>query len=207
MRGKVRWIPMPGTCLNPDEGGYIEPVNWRGTLAGSDCWSFKPALVSLATVAVLMFICQLPGSFSFLVIPLSLLGYAIASLVIVVIAVYCVIKRRPRKGASIFLVLLLPVLLWSPLIRLAELVHLGLTVSFGAGELGETSKSYGDDFVVYDWSVGLAGANTFLIHDVTDEIALPMAQHTHPASSENGWGEECAGKVRRLMSHYYVCEF
>ena len=78
-------------------------------------------------------------------------------------------------------------------------------VGFGAGQLGSSSRPTDDSFVVYDWSVGLAGANTFLIHDVSDEIALPMAQHTHSPNSENGWGEECAGKVRRLINHYYVC--
>ena len=74
------------------------------------------------------------------------------------------------------------------------------------GQLGSSSRSNDGSFVVYDWSVGLAGGpNTFLIHDVSDEITLPMAQHAQPPSSENGFREECAGKVRRLMDHYYVC--
>jgi hypothetical protein len=61
-------------------------------------------------------------------------------------------------------------------------------------------------FEVYDWSVGFAGGpNIFLIHDVSDEIALPMAQHKRPQNAENGFGEECAGKVERLVGHYYVC--
>jgi hypothetical protein len=61
---------------------------------------------------------------------------------------------------------------------------------------------------VFDWSVGLAGGpNTFLIHDVTDEIALPLGQHKYPVETERGFGEDCAGKVQHLLGHYYVCTF
>jgi hypothetical protein len=34
---------------------------------------------------------------------------------------------------------------------------------------------------------------------------LPMNQHTQPPSSEDGFGEDCAGKVQHLIAHYYVC--
>jgi hypothetical protein len=181
-------------------------VDLKGTLTRTDGWSLKPALMSLTMVAVLTLLCQLPGSVSFILIPLSLLGYGMAAVIILVIAAYCVIKKRPRRAGSVLLVLLLPVLLWRPTNWAADFVHLGLTAGFGAGQLGGSSRSKDDSFFVYDWSVGLAGGpNTFLIHDVSDEIALPMAQHTHPPSSENGFGEECAGKVRRLINHYYVC--
>ena len=102
--------------------------------------------------------------------------------------------------------LLLPVLLWSPITWAATLVHLGLTAGFGVGQFGSSSKANGEAFAVYDWSVGFAGGpNIFLIHDVSDEIALPMAQHTQQPGSEQGFGEECAGKVERLIKHYYVC--
>lgn len=138
-------------------------------------------------------------------IPLSLLGYGIASFLILATAVYCLIKKRPRRGASVLFVLLFPVLLWLPINWAVDLVHLELTARFGAGQLGAPSKSSDGNFVVYDWSVGLAGSPTFLIHDVSDEIALPMAQHMHLPSSENGLREECAGEVRRLIRHYYVC--
>jgi hypothetical protein len=184
---------------------YIESVDLKDTLTRTDGWSLKPALMSLTTVAVLTLLCQLPGSVSFILIPLSVLGYGMAAVVILAIAAYCVIKKRPRRAGSVLLVLLLPVLLWRPTRWAADFVHLGLTAGFGAGQLGVSSTSNDDSFVVYDWSVGLAGPNTFLIYDVTDEIALPMAQHTHSPNSENGWGEECAGKVRRLINHYYVC--
>jgi hypothetical protein len=178
----------------------------KGALAGTDRLSIKPALVSLTTVAFLALLCQLPGMVSFLLIPLTLLGFAFTLFAILVVAGYCLAKRRPRKSASVLLILLLPALLWRPTIFAVNLVHLGLTAGFGIGQLGTTPRVKDDSFVVYDWSVGFAGGpNIFLIHDVSDEIALPMAQHKQPPNSENGFGEECAGKVERLVGHYYVC--
>jgi hypothetical protein len=174
---------------------------------GTDQWSFRPALMSLIVVAALALICELPGSVSFFLTPVSFLGYGIAAFVIVGMTVYCVIKKRPQRGASVLLVLLLPVVLWRPIIWTTEIVHLGLTVGFDIGQLGAPSTSQDGNFIAYDWSIGFAGSNTFLIHDATDEITLPMAQHTHPLNSENGFGEECAGNVQRLISHYYVCNF
>jgi hypothetical protein len=178
----------------------------KAALTGMDRWSFKPALVSLMTVAVLVLLCQLPGMASFLLIPLTLVGFAVTSLTISIVAGYCLAKRRPRRGVSIFLIILVPALFWRPTIFAANLVHLGLTAGFGIGQLGTTPRVKDDSFVVYDWSVGFAGGpNIFLIHDVSDEIALPIAQHKQPQSSENGFGEECAGKVERLVGHHYVC--
>jgi hypothetical protein len=174
---------------------------------GTDRWSFRFALVSLITLAALDLVCGLPGLVSFVLIPLSWIIYGITFLVILAMAVYCFVKNRPRRGCSVLLALLLPVLLWRPIAWAADVVHIGITTGFGGGQLGNSKPSDGD-FVVYDWSVGFAGGpNRFLIHDASDEIALPMAMHTRPSSSEDGFGEECAGKVRRLISHYYVCSF
>ena len=180
----------------------------KGTFTKTDGWSLKPALVSLTIVALLALLCQLPGSVSLVLIPFSVLGYGLASIVSLAIAAYCVIKRRRQRAGSILLVLLLPILLWRPINRTADFVHLGLTAGFGAGQLGGSLTSNDGSFTVYNWSVGLAGdPDIFLIHDLSDEIALPIAQHTHSPDSENGFGEECAGKVRRLINHYYVCTF
>ncbi len=184
---------------------YIGPMELIGIFTEKDRWSFKPAFVSLMMVAVLGLVCRLPGSVSFLLIPLTVVAYGVAALVIVGIALYCLGKKRPRRGASAFFILILPVLLWRPLSWADDVAHLALTVKSGVGRLGSSSTSKDDRFVVYDWSVGLAGANTFLIYDVTDEIVLPMAQHTRFRSSEDGLREECAGKVQRLIKHYYVC--
>ncbi len=186
----------------------MQDMDLKITPSGNNQWSLKPAVVSLIVAAVLQLACELPGLVSFLLIPLSLLGYGAASLLIVTIALFYFIKKRPRRGASVLFAFLLPVLLWRPMNWAVDVVHLGLTAGFGVGQLGSTSMSSNSDFAAYDWSVGVAGGpNTFLIHDATDEIALPMAKHTNPPSAENGFGEECAGRVQRLISHYYVCSF
>lgn len=186
---------------------YIGCVDSEGNLKATDRWSYKPALVSLTTVAVLALLIQIPGSVSFLLIPLAWLGFGIFLFVIPSIAIYCFIKRCPRRGVSVFLMLLLPVLLWWPINRAADLVHLGLTAGFGVGQLC-AYRSRNGDFVAYDWSVGLASdPSTFLIYDKTGKIALPVAQHTHPLSSEDGLKEACAGRVRHLIGHYYICNY
>lgn len=174
----------------------------------ADRWSFRLPLVSLMTVAALQFLCQLPGLVSFVLIPISFIIYRIALFAIVAIAVYMFVKKGPRMGASVLLAALLPVLLWRPINWAVDVAHVGITVGFGGGQLGTPPKSNDDSFVVYDWSVGFAGSqNTFLIRDVTDGIALPLARPAHPPRSENGFEEECGGKVRRLISHYYICSF
>ena len=103
-------------------------MDLKGTLTRTDGWSVKPALASLTMVAVLILLCQLPGSLSFVLIPLSALGFGLAAVIILVMAAYCFIKKCPRRASSVLLVLLLPVLLWRPMIWAAEFVHLGLTV-------------------------------------------------------------------------------
>jgi hypothetical protein len=173
-----------------------------------DRWSFWPGFAALVTVAVLTLLCKLPGPVGFLLMPISFVCYIITTIVILIAVVIFIAKKSPRRAASLLLVLITPVLLWSPINWVTDCVHLGLTAGFGGGQLGSSSRPSGSEFTAYDWSVGLAGGpNTFLIHDVTDQIALPMAQHTNPADSENGFGVECAGKVRHLLGHYYVCTF
>jgi len=171
-----------------------------------DRWIFWSAFASLGIAFALTLACKLPGLVSFLMIPISLLAFVVACIVLLIAAGILGAKKRPRKAASLLLALIIPVLLWSPINWVADCAHLGLTVWFGAGQLGSSSKLDGSDFEVFDWSVGLArGPNTFLIHDKTDQIALPMAQHTQPSESEHGFGEDCAGRVRHLLGQYYVC--
>jgi hypothetical protein len=150
--------------------------------------------------------CGLP-EVSFIFLPfISVAVCAIASIVLLVVTLVFAVKSRPRKAASILLALIAPILLWWPINWAADCVHLGMTVGFGARM--NVSGSDGNGFAAYDWSVGFAGGpSRFLIHDETDEIALPIAQHTHPLSTENGFGEDCAGKVNHLLGHYYICSF
>lgn len=173
-----------------------------------DRWLPWLALVSTAIVAILTLLCRLPGLVSFLIIPLSLVGYLAAPPALVAASVWFAANKLPRKAASALIALATPILLWVPINWAADCVHLGLTAGFGAGQIGAMSKPDGSKFAAYDWSTGLAGGpNTFLIHDDSDEIALPLARHKHPAASENGFGEDCAGKVKHLLAHYYVCTF
>jgi|HubBroStandDraft_5_1064220.scaffolds.fasta_scaffold05446_1 hypothetical protein len=174
-----------------------------------DRWIFWPAFASLGSVFFFTLVCGLPGPASLIAEPaISVLICAIASFVFLVVALISAIRMRPRKAVSFLLALVMPILLWWPINWAADCAHLGLTAWFGAGELGSSSKPDRSDFEIFDWSVGFAGGqNTFLIFDRTDEIALPLAQHTQPETSENGLGEECAGKVRHLVGHYYVCRF
>jgi hypothetical protein len=173
-----------------------------------DRWLPWLTLVSTAIVAILTLLCRLPGLVSFLIIPLSLVGYLAAPPALVAASVWFAANKLPRKAASALIALATPILLWVPINWAADCVHLGLTAGFGAGQIGAMSKPDGSKFAAYDWSTGLAGGpNTFLIHDDSDEIALPLARHKHPAASENGFGEDCAGKVKHLLAHYYVCTF
>ena len=180
----------------------------KGTFTGADRWSFKPALACLITVAALQLVCQIPGWVSFLLIPLSAVGYLVLLIAILGAAVYCFIKKRVRRGASFLLVVMLPVLMWLPINWVADIIHIGLTRGLGVGQIGSPSKSSDGKFAIYDWSVGLSiSPSIFLVHDASDEIALPIDQHTQPPSSELGLAEECAGKVHHVIAHDYICSF
>jgi hypothetical protein len=158
-------------------------------------------------VAGLEFVCGLPGLISFALIPLSLLAYALAAVTFLVSAVVLGVRRRPRKAGSVIFALLAPILLWAPINWTADCLHLALTARFGVGYIGP-SPNRDLPFQTYDWSTGLAGGPaTFLIRDETDDIALPLSMHKHPDVLEYGFGERCSGKVKHLLSHYYVCTF
>lgn len=183
---------------------FIEPTVQQSQ---NDRWSIWPASVALAVVFILLLICNLPGLLGFVMVPISLLVFAVATFAILAMVVGSAVKKRPRRGASLLLALAMPYLLWSPILSVVEYAHLGLTVGFGVGQNGSATPN-GHGFTAYDWSIGFAGGeNTFLIHDQTDEIALPLSRQTQPADFENGFGEECAGRVRHLLGHYYVCTF
>ena len=185
----------------PSARPHPQPANGR-----KDEWTFLPALAGTGILATSVFLCTLPGSLGFLLILLSGPVFLVAVLVILFSAGMHLVRRQRRAAASTTLALIIPVLLWMPINWAVVRLHLVLTVMFGVGQLGPTQVSDGGNFLVYDWSIGFAGsASTFLIFDKTDEIALPVPQHTRPISVENGWGEECAGRVRHVIGHYYIC--
>jgi len=145
---------------------------------------------------------------SFVLIPLAMMAWPVAIAALVIVAIILATRGKHRGAVSVVVATILPVLLWKPIIWAADCTHLALTVELGIGQIGSSAPINDNRFAVYDWSVGFAGgANTFLIHDLTDEIALPAAQHRYPLANENGFGEDCAGKVNHLVGHYYVCTF
>jgi len=169
-----------------------------------DSWAAWPAFTTLAIALIVVILCGLPGLVSFVLIPVTVLGAPLVGAGLTVTALVIALRRRPRMAVSILIAVLLPVLLWKPISWAADYVHLALTVGTGADQL----EPDGSPLAIYDWSVGLAGGpNTFLIYDVTDEIALPLKLHKQPIASEQGFSEECAGKVTHLRGHYYVCRF
>jgi len=172
-----------------------------------DRWLFWPVFTSLTIVTALALLCGFPGRLNLIVEAISVLVCVIACIALLGVALISAIKKRPRRASSFLLAMIVPVLLWWPINWVADCVHLGITIGFGAGQLGASSSSDGSRFVAYDWSTGFAGSNKLLIHDETNEIALPVAQHTHPLASEIGLGEDCAGNVGHLLGHYYICEF
>jgi len=169
-----------------------------------DRWTIQPVLMALGFVTLLALLCGIPGLLSFVLIPLSILGFVIAGIVILAAALTLAIKKRPRKSASVLFSLIMPVLLWAQILWVANCIHLGLTVWFGAGQLGPPTSLHGVE--AYDWSVGLVGTqSTFLIHDETGKIALPAGQKAHPSNADYDIAQECAGRVQHLLAHYYIC--
>jgi len=99
-------------------------------------------------------------------------------------------------------------LLLRPIGWVTDVVHLGLTVELGIGELGDTLPQVDSRFQAHDWSVGLAGGpNTFLLYDETDEIVQPLARHRDHVVPDESLEKVCAGRVRHLIGHYYECTF
>jgi hypothetical protein len=173
-----------------------------------DRWLWWPGTTALVGVFWLIFLCGLPGSLSFVLIPLVILGTPLAGLSLLISAGVLAANKRFRKAASILLAILFPIFLARPISWTADCLHLALTAGFGLGQLGSTSAKRDGQFAVYDWSVGLAGGpNTFLIRDMTDEIALPVEWRKYPAESEDSIQKICAGSARHLVGHYYVCTF
>ena len=150
---------------------------------------------------IVAFLGGLQNIMGFFLGPLAALGAMLVGAGLIITALVIALRRRPRMAASLLGAALLPLLLWRPIDWTAYSMHLALEVWTGAIQPD-------GPFVGYDWSVGLAGGPaTFLIYDVTDEIALPPELHKQPIAFEQGFGEICAGKVIHLLGHYYVCEF
>ena len=174
----------------------------------ADHWAIWPAIAALAIALGLAVLCGLPGIVSFVLVPMTVLGAPFVGAGLLAAAFVVGVRRRPRRAVSVLAAVILPACLWTTILRTADYVHLALTVWTGAGQLGGQARPDGSPFATYDWSVGFAGGpNRFLIYDVTDEIAIPPKLHKQALAVEQGFGEDCAGRVRHLLAHYYVCAF
>jgi hypothetical protein len=174
----------------------------------NDRWTIVPAIGCTVGLWLWLLVAQMPGSIGFMVALATILVIPVGLIVALCFAVVFAAKSRPLRAGSALLAIIVPALLWAPMVWISDYAHLALTIGLGTGQIGSSATSNQGGFTTYDWSVGFAGGpNTFLIHDPTDEIALPLKLHKHPISSEMGFGEDCAGKVRHLIAHYYVCTF
>jgi hypothetical protein len=187
---------------------HSEPDGSQPLLHSPDRWfSWFPVAVVVGAFGLAL-LSGLPGEVSFFLIPLMVLGLLVAVVALPIATGLLFNRGMPRKATSVLAAALLAIVLWKPICWTADCVHVVLTTQFGLGQLGSPLAPEDDSFAAYDWSVGLAGGpNTFLLRDPTDEIALPLAKHTHPIASENGFGEQCAGRVTHLFGHYYRCTF
>lgn len=174
----------------------------------------------IGTCFLFAFLDGVPGSLSFILIPISLMSLPLAAAALIIVICVLVARRRLRKATSFALALLLPIIFRTPINRAADCLHLALTVEFGFGVLNSEQAKIGslidfvprpamddESFAAFDWSVGLAGGtSTFLIRDLTDEVALPLSQHKHPNLDKTGFEEACSGQSKHLFAHYYICD-
>lgn len=174
------------------------------TVPVGDRFLYWPAVTSLIAVTLMVLACGIPGPLSFLMIVavLSLASFA----AIAILTVFCLLAIRKyfRTSASVLFALIVPVLLLPQINWVADCIHLGASVWFGAWSLGNCTLN-GRGNPAYDWSVGFAGGpGRFVVHDVTDKVGLPVR---HPIDPEhaNGFEEACAGRSRHLLGHYYIC--
>lgn len=185
-----------------------EPGGSQPPLQTSDSWFSWPPIAIVAGVFGLALISGLPGVVSFFLIPVIVLGWPVAVVALAITAGLLFGRGKTRKAASLLATALLVIVLWKPICWTADCVHVVLTTQFGIGQLGSPQAPGDDSFAAYDWSVGLAGGpNTFLLRDPTDEITLPLEKQKHHVASENGFEEQCAGRVTHLFGHYYRCTF
>ncbi len=186
-----------------------------------DTWRWWPMGSMTGGWFLFAFLDGIPGSLSFMLIPVSVLSLFLAGMTLIIVVCVFLAQRRTRRATSFALALILPFVFRAPINRAADCLHLALMLKFGFGVLTPEQARSGalidrirppiadaKSFVAFDWSVGLAGGkSTFLLYDLTDEIALPLSQHKHAASQEEeGFEQWCAGKSRHLFRHYYVCD-
>jgi len=170
-----------------------------------DRWRLWPAACTVAILALFVVLDELPGPLNLLALLLTIVAGPAAALLLIGSACVLAWQRQLRRAVSALLALAAPVLLLIPMVLIAPYVHLALMLSLGIGTLGPR-PSEGRPLAVYDWTTGMVGGpNTFLIHDTTDTIALPLKKGAPPAWRDNDLFRECVSRVRHLIGHYYIC--
>lgn len=166
-----------------------------------------PGALAVLVAACAGLACKIPSPINLLLMISTVAAGVVAGAGLLAFTIFLALAKTPRRAASILAAIVLPVLVWRPILWATDYVHLALTAGLGIGHRGQLQSPDPSRFEVYDWSTGFAGSNTFLIRDAADEIALPAQLHRHPLSDEQGFGESCAGRSDHLMGHYYVCSF
>ncbi len=170
-----------------------------------DSWTWWPAASTVAMVAVVVLAGGMPGPQSVALPLLAVLVFPAALLLLTGWACALFLLRRPHKAFSALLAIAVPALLVIPICLIQPYVHLALTLTFGIGYLGRAPDEK-QPVAVYDWSTGLTGGpDTFLIHDMTDAVALPEPKGDLSAWKNTDFLRDCSGKSQHLIGHYYVC--
>jgi len=177
-------------------------------IPGKNCFRASPALSGVGVFALYGFFGDIPGAVSFILIISCILFVAEFLFLWAAFLNKCLGRGYGRTALSVIVVPLLIVGLRDPIHYVNDCLHLLLEQKRYEREIAALPNSVKGKFTTFDWSTGFAGGPaTFLIYDESDEIALPMDKHTSRAGYEAGFGPDCAGKVTRLFSHYYVCTF
>jgi hypothetical protein len=174
-----------------------------------DAWMWWPATCTVAAMALFVVLDELPGPLNPLLLVLTVVAFPVAALLLIGSASMLAWQRQHRRVASALMALAAPVLLLIPMVFIGPYVHLALMLTCGIGTLSPQTGPQlleGGRLAIYDWTTGMVGGpNTFLIHDATDTIALPLTKDAPAAWRDNDLFRECIGRVRHLIGHYYIC--
>lgn len=174
----------------------------------ADRFYIWPSVATAVLVFLFVIIVQMSPSLGFMLVICWVLITPFAGVALVGFCILLAVRKRWKKSLSFAAI---PVIAWAlhqPVLFCCDYVHLLLLEPVYQEAIAASGKPPGARFAAFDWSVGFAGGpNTFLIYDETDAISRPFNDQPGIATQEDGFGPDCAGKVRHLLAHYYVCDF
>jgi hypothetical protein len=148
----------------------------------------------------------IPGQRSFAIGFYS--GLLLPWLTVIWLAICAIFAYRQhwRGLLSIAVIPFVVLLLQQPIVTCSDYIHLLIYESTYAKEIAAGGMPEGERFAAFDWSIGFAGSNNrFVIFDESDGIASARLVQSK-ALTQSGFAESCAGKVRHIRGHYYLCE-